>query len=162
MLRHFRKEPLRPGKQQTLFPMSFCNICLSLQSAWFLKARALTEQTYVDEVEMEEEGIAELFMEDTAIADVASKSNYVHINLNQVHVHVCIDDHYRFSAVPLGPGTSLRKPPGTASHGTSQGIRPLSQSGRPLSGFIRPGTQGSRPKTMEQAIMTPRTAMTAR
>ena len=61
-----------------------------------------------------------------------------------------------------GPGTSLRKPPGTASRGISQGIRPLSQSGRPLSGFIRPGTQGSRPKTMEQAIMTPRTAMTAR
>ena len=44
-----------------------------LQAAWFLKARALTEQTYVDEVEMEEEGIAELFMEDNAIADVASK-----------------------------------------------------------------------------------------
>lgn len=61
-----------------------------------------------------------------------------------------------------GPGTSLRRPPGTASHGISQGIRPLSQSGRPLSGFIRPGTQSSRPKTMEQAIMTPRTAMTAR
>ena len=38
-----------------------------------MKARALTEQTYVDEVEMEEEGIAELFMEDNAIADVASK-----------------------------------------------------------------------------------------
>ena len=33
----------------------------------------MTEQTYVDEVEMEEEGIAELFMEDNAIADVASK-----------------------------------------------------------------------------------------
>ena len=45
----------------------------STQAAWFLKARALTEQTYVDEVEMEEEGIAELFMEDNAIADVASK-----------------------------------------------------------------------------------------
>ena len=47
---------------------------LSLQSAWFLKVRALTEQTYVDEVEMEEEGIAELFMEDTAIVDIARKS----------------------------------------------------------------------------------------
>ncbi len=43
------------------------------QAAWYLKGRGLTEQTYVDEVEMEEEGIAELFMDDTAIADVASK-----------------------------------------------------------------------------------------
>ena len=40
--------------------------------------------------------------------------------------------------------------------------RPVSQSGRPLSGFIRPGTQGARPGTMEQAIRTARTSMTAR
>ena len=38
----------------------------------------------------------------------------------------------------------------------------MSQSGRPLSGFTRPGTQGGRPGTMEQAIRTPRTAHTAR
>ena len=38
----------------------------------------------------------------------------------------------------------------------------MSQSGRPLSGFARPGTQGGRPGTMEQAIRTPRTAHTAR
>ena len=137
--------------------MAISLIPVLFQAAWFLKGRALTEQTYVDEVEMEEEGIAELFMEDTAIADVASKStNYT---------EKALDDHYHLFAglcTSQGPGTSLRKPPGTASHGTSQGIRPLSQSGRPLSGFIRPGTQGARPKTMEQAIMTPRTAMTAR
>ena len=69
---------------------------------------------------------------------------------------------HTISVIHAGPGTSLRRPPGTASRGISQGIRPLSQSGRPLSGFVRPGTQSSRPKTMEQAIMTPRTAMTAR
>ena len=40
--------------------------------------------------------------------------------------------------------------------------RPMSQSGRPLSGFVRPGTQSGRPGTMEQAIKTPRTAHTAR
>ena len=40
--------------------------------------------------------------------------------------------------------------------------RPMSQSGRPLSGFVRPGTQSGRPGTMEQAIRTPRTASTAR
>lgn len=43
------------------------------QAAWFLKARALTEQTYIDEVEMAEEGIAELLMDQTAIADLASE-----------------------------------------------------------------------------------------
>ena len=53
--------------------VSYLCVKTILQAAWFLKARALTEQTYVDEVEMEEEGIAELFMEDNAIADVASK-----------------------------------------------------------------------------------------
>ena len=40
--------------------------------------------------------------------------------------------------------------------------RPTSQGGRPLSGFVRPGTQSGRPGTMEQAIRTPRTAHTAR
>ena len=38
----------------------------------------------------------------------------------------------------------------------------MSQSGRPVSGFVRPGTQSNRPGTMEQAIKTPRTAQTAR
>jgi len=40
--------------------------------------------------------------------------------------------------------------------------RPTSQSGRPLSGFVRPGTQSAQPGTMEQALRTPRTAHTAR
>lgn len=34
----------------------------------------------------------------------------------------------------------------------------MSQSGRPLSGFIRPGTQSARPGTMEQALRSSRTA----
>ena len=41
-------------------------------------------------------------------------------------------------------------------------FRPMSQSGRPVTGFARPGTQSGRPGTMEQAIRTPRTAHTAR
>ena len=43
-----------------------------------MKTRALTEQTYVDEVEMEEEGIAELFMDDTITADVARAHTRTH------------------------------------------------------------------------------------
>lgn len=38
----------------------------------------------------------------------------------------------------------------------------MSNAGRPVSGFVRPGTQGGRPGTMEQAIKAPRTASTAR
>lgn len=41
-------------------------------------------------------------------------------------------------------------------------FRPTSQGGRPLSGFVRPGTRSGRPGTMEQALRTPRTAHTAR
>ena len=38
-----------------------------------LKTRALTEQVYVDEVEVDEEGIAEILMDDTSIAQISRK-----------------------------------------------------------------------------------------
>lgn len=43
-------------------------------------------------------------------------------------------------------------------------IRPVSQAGRPVSGFLRPGTQlgGGSGSSLEQAIKAPRTAQTAR
>lgn len=41
-------------------------------------------------------------------------------------------------------------------------FRPMSQSGRPVSGFVRPGMQSGPAGSMEQAIKTPRTAHTAR
>ena len=44
------------------------------KGAWLLKTRAYTEQVYVDEVEVDEEGIAEMLMDDTSIAQVASKN----------------------------------------------------------------------------------------
>lgn len=61
------------------------------------------------------------------------------------------------------PGTSLKT---AAAHAlktpsTSQAIRPVTQSGRPITGMLRPGTQG-RPDTMEFALKAPRTAKTAR
>ncbi|CAI8055518.1 Tetratricopeptide repeat protein 8 [Geodia barretti] len=100
---------------------------------------------------MDEEGIAEAFLDDTAIADVASELLLLFTLSFSSH-----------NSLFSGPGTSLKGPPGTTSRGLSQGIRPVSQSGRPLSGFVRPGTQGGRPGTMEQALRTARTAMTAR
>lgn len=44
---------------------------LLLQAAWTLKTRALTEQVYVDEVEVDEEGLAEMLMDDNSIAQVS-------------------------------------------------------------------------------------------
>ena len=47
-----------------------------LQAAWSLKLRALTEQTYIDEVENDEEGMAEILMDENAIADLASQHTF--------------------------------------------------------------------------------------
>lgn len=69
----------------------------------------------MDDVEADEEGIAEMLMDDNAIQ------------------------------VSPRPGTSLR--PGSSSRetqSTSHSSRPSTQSGRPLTGILRPGTQGNR------------------
>lgn len=42
-----------------------------LQAVWVLKMKALTEQLYVDDMEAEEEGIAEAFMDNETIAESA-------------------------------------------------------------------------------------------
>ncbi|KAM9777434.1 tetratricopeptide repeat protein 8 isoform 4-T4 [Neosynchiropus ocellatus] len=102
------------------------------QAAWSLKTRALTEMVYIDEIEMDQEGIAEMMLDESAIAQVAR------------------------------PGTSLRLPGTSQGAGPSPAVRPMTQSGRPITGFVRPSTQSGRPGTMEQAIKTPRTASTAR
>ncbi|KAM6274549.1 tetratricopeptide repeat protein 8 isoform 2-T2 [Porphyrio hochstetteri] len=102
------------------------------QAAWSLKTRALTEMVYVDEIDMDEEGIAEMILDENAIAQVAR------------------------------PGTSLKLPGTSQGAGPSPAVRPVTQSGRPITGFVRPSTQSGRPSTMEQALKTPRTALTAR
>ncbi|XP_037550955.1 tetratricopeptide repeat protein 8 isoform X3 [Nematolebias whitei] len=102
------------------------------QAAWSLKTRALTEMVYIDEVDVDQEGIAEMMLDENSIAQVAR------------------------------PGTSLRLPGTSQGGGPSPAVRPMTQSGRPVTGFVRPSTQSGRPGTMEQAIKTPRTASTAR
>lgn len=99
------------------------------QTAWILKMRALTLQVYVDDIEGEEEGIAESLL-----------------------------DNYTISSMPR-PGTSLKNP-GTSF--TGQYLRPKTQSGRPLTGIIRPATQSAISQSIEQTLRTPRVAMTAR
>ncbi|XP_068110664.1 tetratricopeptide repeat protein 8 isoform X2 [Hyperolius riggenbachi] len=102
------------------------------QAVWSLKTRALTEMVYVDEIDIDQEGIAEMTLDENSIAQVAR------------------------------PGTSLRQATAKKQDGPSPAVRPVTQSGRPLTGFVRPSTQSGRPGTMEQAIRTPRTANTAR
>jgi tetratricopeptide repeat protein 8 len=82
------------------------------QQVWWIKARALTNKNWIDDTEMEEEGVAEVLLDENAVA-----------------------------AVPR-PGTSLRRPASTAGR---TGNRPISNAGgRPVSGFVRPGSQSQR------------------
>eukprot|EP00959_Pyramimonas_sp_CCMP1952_P354328 7422929-Pyramimonas_sp.AAC.1 len=87
------------------------------QSVWYLKCRALTLKNWIDDTEIEEEGVAEMLLDDNAIAQAPR------------------------------PGTSLSRPmTGAQNTGMpNQGVRPMSASGRPLTGFARPGTSTARP-----------------
>ncbi|RWS18451.1 tetratricopeptide repeat protein 8-like protein, partial [Leptotrombidium deliense] len=103
------------------------------QAFWTLKMRCLTQQVYVDDLEADEEGIAEMLMDENTISQLPR------------------------------PGTSLKTAVvNSKTPGTSLAVRPVTQSGRPITGMVRPGTQGGRPGTMENALKTPRTAKTAR
>ena len=96
------------------------------QAVLFLKCRALTAEAYIDDTEMEEEGVGEILLDENATASMPR------------------------------PGTSLHRPQTSKrGAGLDQSIRPVSSSGRPLTGFARPGT-GSRPGTGGQ--MTVETA----
>ena len=87
------------------------------QAVWYLKCRALTMVNWVDDTDFEEEGVAEVLLDENSTATLPR------------------------------PGTSLTRPmaqvgaPGVPG----QGMRPMSASGRPLSGFARPGTGAARP-----------------
>jgi tetratricopeptide repeat protein 8 len=105
------------------------------KAVWFLKTRALTLADYVDDTELVEEGVAEMLMDDNAVASVPR------------------------------PGTSLTRPQTNAGGGASQIMRPMSSSGRPLTGFARPGTgsRGAGGNmSMEQALKSGGRAGTAR
>nr|CAB3267347.1 tetratricopeptide repeat protein 8 [Phallusia mammillata] len=84
------------------------------QAAWALKAKALTEQVYIDEVEADDQGIAEMVMDDTSVAQVSR------------------------------PGTSLKAPTSAgvnqAVRPVSQSGRPVSGFVRPGTQSGRPGT----------------------
>ena len=41
---------------------------VAVQAVWFLKCRALTAKNWIDDTEMEEEGVAEMLLDDNAMA----------------------------------------------------------------------------------------------
>ena len=86
------------------------------QAAWLMKCRAQIKINYIDDTELDEDGLGEILMDENALA-----------------------------AVPR-PGTSLRTPQSSGGQGYDQSVRPVSQSGRPVTGFVRPNTS-SRPFT---------------
>uniref|UniRef100_H2MPC6 Tetratricopeptide repeat domain 8 n=1 Tax=Oryzias latipes TaxID=8090 RepID=H2MPC6_ORYLA len=106
------------------------------QAAWSLKTCSLTEMVYIDEIEVDQEGIAEMMLDENSIAQVAIRV--------EVQLQLLGNEQKK-----NGPFSCLI-------------FRPMTQSGRPITGFVRPSTQSGRPGTMEQAIKTPRTASTAR
>lgn len=85
------------------------------QQVWWLKCRALTSKHWIDDSEVEEEGLADLLLDDNATAQLPR------------------------------PGTSLANANPHSGSGPSPAVRPMSQSGRPLSGFARPGSGAARP-----------------
>src|SRR5690349_16133248 len=85
---------------------------------WYLKCRALTCKNWIDDTDLEDEGVAEIMLDENAMASAPR------------------------------PGTSIKRPNTGSGNKTAAnpGVRPTSRDGRPLTGFQRPGT-GSRPNT---------------
>jgi tetratricopeptide repeat protein 8 len=92
---------------------------------WLLKCRALTEKSYVDDVDWDDEGIADALLDDNAMATAPR------------------------------PGTSLFRPATTRAGGSTSdaALRPVTASGRPITGFARPGTMSARPGTTSQGSL---------
>eukprot|EP01048_Picozoa_sp_COSAG05_P017167 COSAG05_NODE_2306_length_3249_cov_2.568889_1_plen_202_part_00 len=82
------------------------------QSVWYLKCQALTERSWVDDTEMEEQAITEILMDTNAMAEAPR------------------------------PGTSLARPLGAGGGGPNMSVRPMTGGGRPVTGYARPGTGG--------------------
>lgn len=117
---------LRRGKLEEC--INICNEILATnpgdQAAWITKCKAVTKQNYIDDIELDEEGVAEVLMDENSV-----------------------------STVPR-PGTSFQSPQVSNRSGGSYdpAVRPVSQSGRPLTGFARPSS--SRPATGSTDVRT--------
>jgi len=105
------------------------------KAAWFIKTRAITENDYIDDCEMEEETLGDVMVSEEAMASLPR------------------------------PGTSLNAPStasanGRPRSGMAMGMRPMSALNRPITGFTRPSTQShsgsnskGRPLTMNGRLL---------
>jgi tetratricopeptide repeat protein 8 len=54
--------------------ISLCDEILSRtpsdQATWFLKTKAVIKQNYIDDIELDEEGVADILLDENAIASV--------------------------------------------------------------------------------------------
>ena len=44
------------------------DVCVRAQAVWLLKCQALTQKMWIDDTEMEEEGVAEMLLDENAMA----------------------------------------------------------------------------------------------
>ncbi|KAL0601791.1 Tetratricopeptide repeat protein 8, partial [Plecturocebus cupreus] len=161
-----RDQPNKHGKTLSLLKtqkisgawwcMPVIPVTWEAEAAWILKARALTEMVYVDEIDVDQEGIAEMMLDENAISQVPQYCLSGKYPNNRGILRGLKKKIIRLGAVAYACNPSTLG-------GRSRWItRPVTQAGRPITGFLRPSTQSGRPGTMEQAIRTPRTAYTAR
>ncbi|KAL9652353.1 hypothetical protein ABK040_012009 [Willaertia magna] len=88
-------------------------------SMWYIKCKSITSKVWIDDTEMEDEGIADILLDETTM-----------------------------STAPR-PGTSFKRPLTNSSssgrRSANPSVRPQTKDGRPITGFSRPGTNsGSR------------------
>ncbi|UJR30893.1 hypothetical protein I4U23_018403 [Adineta vaga] len=103
------------------------------QVAWLLKMRALTEQLYIDETEIADDGLADML------------------------------DENAFHQAPMPGTSMRQPTANTGMNGPSPALRPTTMSGRPITGMVRLNTQSTQGgKSMENVLKTARTAATAR
>uniref|UniRef100_A0A5S6R415 Tetratricopeptide repeat protein 8 n=1 Tax=Trichuris muris TaxID=70415 RepID=A0A5S6R415_TRIMR len=102
------------------------------QAAWCLKLNCLVREVKLDDIDLEETGIAEELLNEEVL-----------------------------SGMPR-PETSLRRTTSSSSGTTSQSIRPRTRAGRPVTGVLRPESQMSKSDTLQAALRTGRSVQTAR
>ena len=117
------------------------------QAALYLKCSAFLQQSWVDDTNLEDQGTADLLLDANT---VAAMPRYLSLSSSQI-----------IRSTTFRPGTSLNRPASRSRSSSEQSLRPVSNCGRPLTGFERPGTT-SRPITgregLEAALRTTNTA----